>query len=237
MQLLKELDINGVLIEILCIKGRFITLRIINKSEMVYAAIEGSRYISVSNGILKLSDVEPCDMEYGMTIPTLSFIDVVISFVKDGNKFKVNNGDRIEIRLKNIANLTAEYQSGEWYVIEYDNQRMLREYIESRCMRLETIEEKFGISIQNISIDIEFDDGITSIKPYCEIIAISDQSPFFDFSIEVGIYDKSNKIIGFTSIHRYKSDFMGFEIFSFNSIEINKPLKEIGKIVFYPTKL
>lgn len=55
--------------------------------------------------------------------------------------------------------------------------------------------------------------------------------------IEVGIYDKMNKIICSGSIRKEKSDFMGFEVFSYAPIYLPKPITEIGRIVFYPTKI
>lgn len=231
MQTLQELNINGVTIDILGIENGQLMLMISNKFDKILTSLKGTRYISTKDGVLELYLTEPFNfcISDGVSIPSDSFIIIQMDFK---SKLKIAEGDRLELRLMNIADITIIFQLGKWYVIEYENNQNLCEYLHSKCVRFEAIEDKVGISIQNISFNI--DDG--RITPSCEIIGTDVNSPYFDFAIEFAVYSKSNELLAFKSISKNKSDFMGFEIFCFGAMKKNINIKEISRILFYPIK-
>jgi hypothetical protein len=233
MQNLKDFDSSGIALDIVEDHNRNIILRIFNNSNAnIHTALEGSRYISIINGILSLDDTNPIDMEYssiGQTILPKSFMNVQMSF----KITKIMDSDRIELHLNNVADLILKRNNGTWFVVENNDKKHLSESLDSKIEHLDALEEKFGISLQNLTVNI-LDQN--SIKPYCEVLSTSNKGPVFSFSIEVGIYNKTNKIIGFTSLSKSKEDFLGFEIFSFSKINLEVPIEEIGKIIFYPVK-
>ena len=122
----------------------------------------------------------------------------------------------------------------QWFVQECNEKLKLEEFINSCIEHFEVIEEKIGISLQNMSASITDDN---SIKLYCEVLPLTESGPACSFAIETAVYNKSNKVIGFSNIRREKSDFLGFEIFSFGNVGLSANVDEIGKIVFYPTKI
>lgn len=233
MQNLKDFDSSGIALDIVEDHNRNIILRIFNNSNVnIHTALGGSRYISIINGILSLEGTHPVDMEFssiGQTILPKSFMNVQMSF----KITKIMDNDRMELHLNNVADLILKRNNGTWFVVENNDKNHLSESLDSKIEHLDALEEKFGISLQNLTVNI-LDQN--SIKPYCEVLSTSNKGPVFSFSIDVGIYNKTNKIIGFTSLSKNKEDFLGFEIFSFSTINLEVPVAEIGKIIFYPVK-
>ena len=191
MEELKNFSINGISMSVIQENSDGIVLRIYSATKKITTSLEGTRYISYEKGILELDDIEPLNMKYasmGETILADSFIDVTMSF----NRLRsVNNKDRINLHLKNIANVIIQRNDNTWHVVEYSTEESLEDYINQRIEH-------------------------------------------FD-AIEVAIYDKQNRIIGFSHIDRDGNDFLGFEVFSFN-VDIDCPVSDIGRVVFYPIK-
>lgn len=232
MQLLEDINIHGVSVDVLGFEEDQLVLVISNKSDKILTSLEGSRYISTEEGVLELDSTKPLDMMYqsiGVYIPTDSFIVIKMDF---GQSIKIKDGDRLELKMFNIVDMTIIYKLGKWYVIEYENNQNLCEYLLSKCVRFEALEDKVGISIQNISFNI--DNG--RITPSCEIVSTDVDSPFFDFAIEFAAYNNSNELLAFKSLSKDKSDFMGFEIFCFGAMKRNINIKDISRILFYPVK-
>ena len=231
MEELKNFSINGISMSVIQENSDGIVLRIYSATKKITTSLEGTRYISYENGILELDAIEPLHMKYasmGETILADSFIDVTMSF----NRLRsVNNKDRINLHLKNIANVIIQRNDNTWHVVEYSTEESLEDYINQRIEHFDAIEEKIGISIQNCSVKIS---NGKYIHPYCEVLSLSNQE-IPDFAIEVAIYDKQNRIIGFSHIDRDGNDFLGFEVFSFN-VDIDCPVSDIGRVVFYPIK-
>lgn len=231
MQSVNEFKIADISFDIAENKNSII-IRFLNSGpKKVHTALSDSRYISISAGVLHMLKVLPVKLEYstmGEDIPENSFLNVEISF---GIK-KIQDGDRLELRAQNIADVTFIREEGKWYVYHYNSKRELEDRLNSSIEHFETIEEKFGITLQNFSISIVDEN---EIKMYCEVMSLSENAPYSSFSVEVATYDKSNKIVSHNSIHKAKSDFMGFEVFAFTNI-LPISVSEIGKIVFYPTK-
>ena len=191
MEELKNFSINGISMSVIQENSDGIVLRIYSATKKITTSLEGTRYISYEKGILELDAIEPLHMKYasmGETILADSFIDVTMSF----NRLRsVNNKDRINLHLKNIANVIIQRNDNTWHVVEYSTEESLEDYINQRIEH-------------------------------------------FD-AIEVAIYDKQNRIIGFSHIDRDGNDFLGFEVFSFN-VDIDCPVSDIGRVVFYPIK-
>lgn len=237
MQKLNDLEIEGLIFDIIdAAKDEYndfyLTVRITNLSnKSVHICLEKSRYISIKKGILKLKSIEPSELNYtseGCDIIPNSFLDAKIEYEIN----TVFDGDRFDLRVNDMFDLLAIRNNGEWYVMEYDSKSNFEKRLNNIIEHFDAIEEKIGISIQNISVKIVEDD---ELKLFCEVLSINGEPLEYSFAIEVGVYDNDNKIIGFTSIHKDKDDFLGFEVFSFNTLSLD--LSEIGKIRVYPTKI
>ena len=231
MEELKFFRINGISLSVIQENSDGVVLRIYSAEKKITTSLEGTRYVSYEKGVLELYDIEPSHMKYasmGETILADSFIDVTMNFQR---LTSVNDKDRINLQLKNIANVIIQRDNGAWYIVEYSTEESLEDYINQRIEHFEAIEEKIGISLQNCSVKIS--DG-KYIHPYCEVLSLSSKE-IPDFAIEVAIYDKQNRIIGFSHIDRDGEDFLGFEVFSFN-VDIDCPISNIGRVVFYPIK-
>lgn len=244
MQLLKELDVNGLLVDILGVKDNWVNFRITNKSinDIHTGRMLDSMYTSVKKGLLPMCSVSPANMNYGCQMPANTFIDVKVLFGSfDEGVAKFENGDTLQLQFDNVAKVIVEYQTGSWYVLEckqyYNNNEDISKIIESKCMRLESIEDKLGISIQNISIlvsEYSAEKESCLITPCCEIIGEKSESSYPNFSIDVAVYNKLNKIVGFVTNYIY--DFLGFKVCAYQSIHIES-IEDISKIIFYPSKL
>lgn len=231
MEELQNFKISGISLSVIQENSDGVVLRIYSAEKKITTSLADTTYVSYEKGVLELYDIEPSKMKYmtmGETILADSFIDVTMSFNRLTN---VNDKDRINLQLKNIANVIIQRDNGAWYVVEYNTEESLEDYINQRIEHFEAIEEKIGISLQNCSVKIS--DG-KYLYPYCEVLSLSSKE-IPDFAIEVAIYDKRNRIVGFSHISRHGEDFLGFEVFSFN-VNIDCPVSNIGRVVFYPTK-
>lgn len=236
MQQFENLDINGVYVDIISSRKDDddfnIMLRITNKRDTnVNTSLEGSRYISIEKGIQELKRTSPSKMCYnslGIDFLPNSFLDVEMEFKIDD----ILDEDRFELQLSKLGKFLLIRKNGTWFVDDERTIAKQEKELDTMLEHFEALEEKIGISIQNMSAKLVSED---EIKLYCEVISPNGEPPLSSFSIEVAIYNKSNKIIGFSSIRRDKDDFIGYEVFSFG--QHRGDVSEISKIRFYPTKI
>ena len=255
---LKKIEIGQFLFEVIkegwktttYEKVKEITLRVINKSE-TNQPIEFQRdiqtmLVSCKYG-MKISDwFEPFQTaQDGYSIVAKSFVDIGISFGKECKVFC--DGDKIQIGIKNLCNIHIIKESSEWFFFDVENKQtnedVLIETVESTEINedalletvecFEVLEENVGISIQNVSINVNDEN---SIDLFFEILGVDDKCKEHGFGIKFGIYDKRNKIRESGQESRFEGEFIGFEIFSFENIRLPMPVNEIGKIRIYPTK-
>lgn len=232
MQEFKEINIGGVSFDIFENKNNII-LRIINNGKDIKTSVCGSRYISTKKGILLLERCYPFDMNYsdGIIILENSFLDTELDFqLENGN---ISNGDRLELKISNIADLMLLRQNNSWFVLEEHSKEKTKIELDSKIEHYEAVEEKIGISLQNFSVNII---NNNTIRLFCEVFSDT-KGPKCSFAVEVAIYDKNSKIVSFSNIKKIKEDFLGFEVFSFSNMSLPISIYEIGKIIFYPTKL
>lgn len=230
MQTLKDTQIGNVSFDIFENSNNII-LRIINNGKPIKTNIDGSRYISVKRGILKLDRCLPFEMslDSGYVISENSFLDTELDFQLKN----IYNGDRIELKILNIADFTLIRQNSTWLVLEEHDKESIKIELDSRIEHYEAIEEKIGLTLQNFSV-IVVDENKISL--FCEVLS-DIKGPKYSFAIEIAIYNKNNKIVTYGRIEKDKEDFLGFEVFSFREKSLPISIYEIGKIAFYPTKI
>lgn len=234
MNKLVDYKLEDISLNIINEGKEYITLKIFNNSPNdIHISLKGSRYISTINGILDLYMTEPSDFIYndGTSILNESFIIIQLTFQKLN---RCVDGDRIELKIKNIGDLSIVRENSEWYVNNFIPILSSKNQLDSLIEHFEVLEEKFGISLQNFSAIANND---KELNLFCEVIATSGEFALSSFAIEVGIYDKSNKIVHHANIKREKEDFMGFEIFHFGTLYLPISISNIGRIVFYPIKI
>ena len=98
----------------------------------------------------------------------------------------------------------------------------------------------YGTFLQaNAFVDLEIQfDGITrvvdetSFKLFCEVLALNGEVVNQSFGVEVAVYDSDDNIVYHTSLH--SSDFKGFEVYNFGTINLDIPVDEVSKIRIYP---
>ena len=241
MQLLKDLDFKGIKFDIIaegisndCWHWFTITMRTENFNDVKKKVKLNARYISVVNGLIDVRTMSPSGMNYdgGRYLQPHSFVDVGIGFevIKEAH-----DGDRIELEANDgrIASLLLIRASGQWYILETKEQNTINRDIKKRIEHFESIDEKFGLVLQNFSVQVEDE---TSLKLFCEVLALNGEVPEEGFKIEVAFYDMDNNIVGHTSLSKYDDEFKGFEVFSFGTIRLPISVDEIGKIRIYPTR-
>lgn len=261
MKMQKVLEFNGMSFELLLAdrdkedfpRERFrAILRIKNISiskKKIAIKEDGTKYISIKHGLEYAYHIKP--YQFALTDGTFilpdSFADVTIQFdvVKEAQ-----NGDRMEIELRDLALLPLVKWDGQWYwgideiedkrissnsnrELTYEEKKSLKKQLKSKIEYFESIDEKFGLSLQNFSFDI-LDNS--TLKLFCEVLALNGEVPKEGFNVEVAIYDTDNDIICLKSISKYDNEFKGFEVFGFGPIKLDIPVDEIGKIRFYPTR-
>ena len=221
MELLKNYEKNGFSFEILGeeidnpnrkFARLFILFRLTNKTNSKKKFYFDAKYLSSKTGMHVLDQVLPpigartsdCFM------PANSFVDEKLFFY---DLKEINDGDRIELEVFNIVTLLLVREESLWYIAEKSERSTERE-IKKRIEHFEMIEENFGISLQNFSIEIV---NAYTIQPFCEVVATNKVLSKQPFAIEVAIYDTENNIIGFTSIP-HPNSFEGFEVFCFNEV-------------------
>lgn len=241
MQLLKDLDFKGIKFDILnegisndCWHWFTITMRIENCNDTKKKVMLDARYISVEKGLIDVRSMSPSGMNYngGRFLQPHSFVDVGIGF----EVIKVaRDGDQIELDVNEgrIASLLLIRENGHWYIMETKEKNTINRDIKKRIEHFESIDEKFGLVLQNFSVQVEDE---TSLKLFCEVLALNGVVPEDGFKIEVAFYDMDNNIVCHKSLSKYDDEFKGFEVFAFGSINLPIPVDEIGKIRIYPTR-
>ena len=253
----KELNLNGLRLELLQAdidtedfpRERFrAIIRITNASETkkrIAIKEDGTKYISKKFGLEYAYGINPYQfaLSKGTFISPDSFVDIKIRFdvVKESY-----SGDRMEIELRDIAMIPLVYLDSQWYwstnEIEYfeikqeitrEEMKLLKKQLKSKIEHFESIDEKFGLSLQNFSFEIT---DWNTLQIFCEVISLNGETLKDDFNIELAIYDSDDDIVRLESIYKNGEDFKGFEIFGFGPIKLDFPIDEIRRIRIYPTR-
>ena len=261
MEIQKVLDFKGLRLELLQAgvdkedfpRERFTAiLRIKNVSESkkkIAIKEDGTKYISRISGLEYAYQIIPYQfaLSDGTFINSDSFVDIKIRFdlVKESH-----SGDRMEIELRDLAIIPLVFSDKQWYwctnEIEHigrdsslrqemtrEEKKLLKKQLKSKIEHFESIDEKFGLSLQNFSFEIV---DWNTLQIFCEVLALNGETPDEDFNIEMAIYDTDNNIACLKSISKYGNDFKGFEVFGFGPIKFDFPIDEISKIRIYPTR-
>lgn len=261
MEIQKEFDFKGLRLELLQAdidkedfpRERFrAILRIKNVSETkkkISIKEDSTKYISIKYGLEYAYQIIPYQFARsdGEFITPDSFVDIKIRFdvVKESY-----SGDRMEIELRDLATIPLFYLDNQWYwstnEIEYfgsqselrqeitrEEKKLLKKQLKSRIEHFESIDEKFGLSLQNFSFEIT---NWNTLQIFCEVLTLNGETPKEDFNVELAIYDSDNDIVRLENISKNGDDFKGFEVFGFGPIELDFPIDEISKIRIYPTR-
>lgn len=240
MQLLKDLDFKGIKFDLIsegisndCFQRFTIIMRTENCNDVKKKIKLGVRYISVENGLIDAHVMSPSGINYdgGRYLQPHSFVDVSINFevIKEAH-----DGDRIELDANEgrIASLLLIRENGQWYIMDSKEKNSINRDIKKRIEHFESIDEQFGLVLQNFSVQVEDE---TSLKLFFEVLALNGVVPEDGFKIEVAFYDMDNNIVYHTSISKY-NEFKGFEVFAFGVTRLPITVDEIGKIRIYPTR-
>ena len=109
------------------------------------------------------------------------------------------------------------------------NPKNLENKLMDSIERLTVMENKLGLDIQNLSINIDGN--------YIEILGdlfIEDFQDYRRISLNATFYDGENKILQTQSTSFYKEDFLGFETFEISWYGEEK-IGEIEKIRLFPS--
>lgn len=102
-----------------------------------------------------------------------------------------------------------------------------------KCIeRIEVFEEKLGLSLSNISVNVSSD---FRIAIFGEVMTLDGLDLAQSIYINAILYNSEGEIIDKSAISFYKGKFMGFETFEINFYEDNIAL-EIDRIRLYVTK-
>lgn len=137
--------------------------------------------------------------------------ELTLAFRKTGNSWILVNKEKNEIEIK----LTP---------------KQFEKSLLKRVERLEAFEERFEISIQNISFKIE-----SFITLFCEVHPNNGTSIKESFEIECVIYDKDGLVLDKKKSYLDSDDFFGFEVIELNFFGDDVASK-INKIRIYPKK-
>ena len=159
----------------------------------------------------KLKSISDNDIIYITIELTQEGTELTTGLQKNGNSWSVINIEKNEIEIK----LTP---------------KQFEKSLLKRVERLEAFEERFEISIQNISIKID-----NFITLFCEIHPLSGTSIKENFDIECVIYDKDGLVLDKKASHLYSEDFFGFQILELNFFG-DDVAAQISKIRIYPKK-
>ena len=237
MELLKDKNFQGVSFDIIddgYIKSNSyysIIIKVTNHNDRRKKIQLKARYISVEKGLL--DTYGGIDMlGSGRFLQPKSFVNVAMDF---NELTRLCNQDRIELYVNEgaIASLLLIRENGQWYIKEQKEMFIISNDLKKRIEHFEAIDEQFGITLQNFSVKVEDEN---SIKLFCEVLALNGNLPKEDFTINVAIYDNNNDIIYTDSESKYADDFKGFEVITFNRIDLDIIVDEISKIRIYPTR-
>ena len=159
----------------------------------------------------KLKSISDNDIIYISVELTQEATKLTIGLQKNGNSWSVINIEKNEIDIK----LTP---------------KQLEKSLLKKVERLEAFEERFEISIQNISIKID-----SFITLFCEIHPLNGTSIKEKFYIECVIYDKDGIVLDKKASCLDSEDFFGFQILELNFFG-NDIAVQISKIRIYPKK-
>lgn len=243
MEQLKDILFNGISFEIIGdtyreeygTKKYDLFLRVTNRNEKKKKIQIDLKYISTECGFKRAYGYEPSTFGYPWSgfIPDNTFVDLQIKFRDyitsscDGDRIEleVNEGKLASVRLIKVA--------GEWMVMESVERSTYNRSLKKKIEHFETIEEKFGITLQNFSVKVEDENAM---KLFFEVISSNGEVNNDTFAIEIAIYDLENNIVFTSSIRKEEDEFAGFEVFSFNNIKLGITVNEIGKIRIYPVR-
>lgn len=161
----------------------------------------------------KLKGISDYDILYVTVELNQEGTEITICFQKIGNCWIIIDKEKTEIEIKPTP-------------------KQLEKLLLKRIERLETFEERLGISLQNISIRI---DDTYSFKIYCEIHPINGTTIDEPFTIECVLYDNGGLIIDKGDSFVSSDDFFGFQLIEIIFIGQSKA-EQISKIRIYPQK-
>lgn len=245
MELLKNVQFRGIsfdiIQEVMKNGNLYLIMRMINHNDKKKKLSLEMNYISKSHGLMKCYIFTlNFGISSGSFLQPNSFVDLEIKLNSDNIRY-TEDSDRIEFEVNEgkIASLLLQKQDGQWFIAEnnekyngYDLSYLNKE-LKERIEHFEAIEEKFGLMLQNFSVQVINEN---TLKLFCEVLALNGEVSDEGFNIEVAIYDNENNIHCLKSISKYDGDFKGFEVFGFSEITLDIPVVEIGKIRFYPTR-
>lgn len=231
MELLKDKSFNGISFEIIREEYHegysspfWLFLRVTNFTAHKKRINVSINYISVKHGLKKFGQEE--------FIPDNSFVDLNFLY---NDITAACDGDRIEMEINKgqFASLRLIRERGNWMVVESTERSTYNRELKSKIEHFESIEEQFGITLQNFSVKVEDEN---SLKLFCEVLASNGEIPENDFTINIAIYDNNNDIVYTNSESKYAEEFKGFEVLTFDYIKLDITVDEISKIRIYPTR-
>ena len=236
MELLKDKLFNGISLEIIrdgYIKSDSyysIIIKVTNHNDKKKKVQLNARYISIEDGLL--DTYGGIDMlGSGRFLQPKSFVNVAMDY----NQLKrLHDQDRIELDINKgtIASLLLIRLYDQWWIAESKERSTYNRNLKSKIEHFETIDEQFGITLQNFSVKVEDEN---TLKVFCELLALNGVIPENDYSINIAIYDGNNDII-YTSLECiYADKFKGFQVLTFDHIKLDIAVDEISKIRIYPT--
>ena len=231
MELLKDKVFNGISFEIIREEYRegyntpfWLFLRITNRTDHKKKIGVRLNYISVKHGLKTFGNEE--------FIPDNCFVDLPFLYDEITAAY---DGDRIEMEINKgkFASLRLIRDRSKWMVDKSIEISTYNIELKNKIEHFESIDEQFGITLQNFSVKVEDEN---SLKVFCEVLAINGEIPENDFTINIAIYDNNNDIVYTNSESKYAEEFKGFEVLTFDYIKLDITVDEISKIRIYPTR-
>ena len=236
MELLKNLQFKGISFEIIkeemreicCEEKFYIIMRVTNNTDKKKKLTHSLNYISISHGLKRGSVLTMNFGVYGTFLQANAFVDLEIQF---DDITRVVDGDRIEFEVNDgkLASLLLLRQNGQWGIVEEKNSGNINLNLKNKVEHFESIEEQFGLTLQKFSVKVVDE---TSFQLFCEVLALNAKVVNHNFGVEVAVYDSEDSIIYHRSLH--SSDFKGFEVCNFGTINLDIPIDEVSKIRIYP---
>ncbi len=240
MELLKDKEFKGLFFEILKVEKdnwhdeyMYVIVRASNHNDKKKKIALDVHYISSKKG-LQDGMVFTRNFGSGRYLQPNSFVDIRVRFDYDGC-INPENGDRIELIINDgrIAELLLVRNCDQWYIVEEKSNRINNQELKQKIEHFETVEERFGVSLQKFSVKTVNDN---SLILYCEAIALSEDVLDVGYSVEVAIYDTDYNIVDRYEKTKSPWEFKGFEVIEFDINNLEISVEEIGRIVFYITR-
>ena len=235
MELLKNKDFRGLFIDITgeaCLGSFVLNLCVTNLSDFKKNIILKAIYSSVDKGYIDQYITDPTSLKHeGIELLPNSFANVKIKY--STGVMKALDGDRVQLELNDgdLKSMVLIREKSKWYIQDIKDSELTVSNLIRKIEHFESIDEKFGLMLQNFSIKVI---NKKTIKLFCEVLSYDGDTHNEPFNIEVAIYDQKNNIVSLNTISKY--DFKGFEVLGFGPINLDIPIDEISKIRFYPTK-